>query len=1217
MSAKFCGNCGYALQAQEDPQLERLKKLVPKEFAERLLKSRGGRVGSERRVVTILFCDVKGSTALGETMDPEEVLEIMNPVFDVLIEPVYRYEGTLARLMGDAILAFFGAPIAHEDDPVRAVLAALAMQEKMQEYAAQLEKTRGLKGFAVRVGINTGLVVVGEVGSDLRVEYTAMGDTINVASRFENAAKPGTILISENTARLVKHAFELESLGGLELKGKAEPVPAYRVIGRKAVMEPTRGIEGLHSPLVGRERELQTLHARVDELLHGRGQIISIMGEAGLGKSRLLSELRTTAEGARQTADGGQPSAVGGLIWLEGRSLSYQTSTPYAPFVDLLDNYFKLDPEATDLDKYDQVKSRLAEILPGRVNEIAPFIATLLGIELIGDDLDRIKYLTPPDLREKIFRATLELFERMAGMSPDGNPADPAGLKVRGSPSGDVPQPTVLVFEDLHWADTNSLDLLDRLMPLTDRAMLMLIALFRPQRQEPSWRFHENAAREYAHRYTQIELSPLDEQNSRQLVANLLEIEDLPESVRALILKKAEGNPFFVEEVIRSLLDAKLVVRENSHWRATRAIENIAVPDTLAGVITARLDRLDEDSKHVAQTASVIGREFQFDVLQNVYEEPPALDESLRNLQRRELVREKSRMPLILYLFKHALTQETAYASVLLSKRRALHKRVAECLERVEPDAVNDIARHFYEAQDYSRALPYLIGAGDRAARAYSIPEAIQYFSKAVEATKTVDNLSLTRRAYEGLGGALTFIFDIPRALQTFQEMLQIAQAHDDVPMQVSATNKIANISGMFLGQFEQADQLLHQAENLGRAHDDKPGLSETFFIRCGMCMSMGDFDGVVNYMSQTAQFGHALGAKDMVAQSMDHVARSKLFLTRFDEAYEKGMETLNFAREIGNREIEAAVSHTLASYFFSRGDLNSAMQYAQSGYEIAHRIGSPLNEMLGAWARGLGAWTRGEYEIAVDYIQCAVQSAFPLEKMLPFALVMPLASLGAVLVEIGEGLWQRAELSLSHANELLKNPGGMVAGGTAWAEIGFAELQRGNVAAARENFQKGLSYPTMMGLYSKPRFLVGMALVALAEHDLDDAQRSIEDARAFVEERAWKSLYPLVDWADAQIHAAAAKNAGPARGDYAHALEQFERAELLALEMQMRPMVMDARIGAAKILDALGRTDGAETKRRGAKAMIDEMASLIEDEGIKAAFVESALKKVNGQMEK
>ncbi len=756
--AQFCHKCGHRLDGtQPEAAQDRLQQYIPKELLAKLESARsGGGMQGERRVVTMLFCDVQGSTAAAERLDPEEWAEIMNGAFEHLIAPVYQYEGTLARLMGDAVLAFFGAPIAHEDDPQRAILAGLEIIKSIAPYRDQVKHQWDLD-FNVRIGINTGLVVVGEVGTDLRVEYTAMGDAVNLAARMEQTAEPGTVRVTENTYRQVAPLFDVESLGPVEVKGKAEPVPAFRVLGPKAAPGRLRGIEGLDAPLVGRDREMGQLREAISALAQGHGQILSVMGEAGLGKSRLMAELRQSLVSDGLLREAGAESSNGGpsttISWHEGRSISYQTSVPYASFVDMLSKIMGLVADQTDVEKYNQIKEHVSAVVaPELVLEVAPFIATLLGIDLEGEEAERTRYLAPPQMRGKVFTAM--------------------GLYIEGLVAV---RPTVLVFEDLHWIDPTSLELLEQLLPLTDRVPLTIIALFRPVRQEPSWRFHEVAVRDFGHRYAAVQLDPLDSENSRILVAHLLEVEDLPEKVRDLILTKTEGNPFFVEEVIRSLLDSGLVVKQDGHWRATREIENITVPDTLAGVITARVDRLDEESRRVVQTASVIGREFQLGTLADIYPAPEALESALTDLQRRELVREKSRLPQPVYTFKHALTQETVYASVLLSRRRELNLQVAESLARSDPEQANDIARHFLEARENDRALPYLVQAGERAARSYSTPEAIGLFTRALEIIGTTGDVQMARRAYEGLGGALTFGGDVPRAVETYDKMLHFA----------------------------------------------------------------------------------------------------------------------------------------------------------------------------------------------------------------------------------------------------------------------------------------------------------------------------------------------------------------------------------------------------------------------------------------------------------
>lgn len=1186
-SAKFCENCGFKLQTTDDrpqpiasttassvvshpspfstfpsPEIARLEKLVPKEFAARLLQSRTGRIEGERRIVTILFCDVKGSTALGEERDPEEILEIMNGAFDFLIEPIYRYEGTLARLMGDAILAFFGAPIAHEDDPERACLAALAIQEKIAEYGAQVRRTYGIENFAVRVGINTGLVVVGEVGSDLRVEYTAMGDAINLASRMEQSAEPGTIVIAENTARLARHAMELESLGALHVKGKTEPVNAYRVVGVRAERESRRGIAGLTSPLVGRAHELNLLQECVRRTVNGQGQIVAVIGEAGLGKSRLIAELRKATQDKGWRTDDSFVTGPTSLVqWFEAHSLSYETQTPYAPFVDLFHRIFEIRAGESDAEAYEKIKTQLDGLVGARAVELAPFAATMLGIRLTGEDFERVQYLMPPFLRGHITRSVAEILGAFA-----------------------IQHPAVIVFEDLHWTDATSLEMLGALLPLVENAPVMFLFLSRPNKTDPAWNFIEQTAQTHGAVFTAIELQPLDEHSSRELVANLLEIEDLPESVRALILQKAEGNPFYVEEVIRSLLDQRLVVRDGAHWRATREIVNIAIPDTLAGVITARLDRLDEEARHTAQTASVLGRDFEYAPLADLYDSAPTLEPSLDTLQARELVRPKRDSALRAYLFKHALTQETAYNSMLLAKRRALHKRAAAYLQTHEAERVNEIARHWLDAQENERALPFILEAADRAARAYATTEAIAYYERAQAIAKQLDDAAALRRTYEGLGNALSFTVELPRAVRVFQEMLEVGKAHDDPLMQISALNKQANLLSLRMGQIEQAEPLLLQAEQLARENQDKPGLGEMYVIRCQISLGTADFDTAMHYMGDAVQVGKDLNVKEQILWGLAHLTSTYTFMLRFEDAEKVAAEGLAMAFDLENREFYCDIKTSEAILLWRRGNFDAAIQAGEDAAQMGERIGLPIMVVFGLWGAGWCYWQRGEYSAAAKAFENAFRVAQPFAEFMPFLITMAEAPLGSVLFESGVDR-ERALALHKDALTLSNNPIAGMVNSAAWADIGWRAMILGDVELAQRLFSGALEYPSFFRVLMRPRNLLGLAQLAQGRGDFAAADKYIAEAREISDARVMKPFQAMVALAQGALESA--------RGNHGSALGFFDEAEARAATMNLRPTILDARRGAAASQDALGHTQEANEKRAQANAMTEEIAAL------------------------
>ena len=1182
--ARFCMNCGHQLaQPESDPSRVRLEQYIPKDLLAKLEAARTtGGIQGERRVVTMLFCDVTGSTAAAEKLDPEEWAQIMNGAFEYLIAPIYRYEGTLARLMGDAILAFFGAPIAHEDDPNRAVLAALEILQAIGPYREEVERKWGVD-FEVRVGINTGLVVVGEVGSDLRVEYTALGDAINLAARMEQAAQPGTVLITADTHRIVVPLFEFEDIGKIEIRGKSEPVGTYRVLGTKSEPGRERGIEGLDSPMVGRDPELERLLGLVADLRQGRGQIVSLVGEAGLGKSRIIAELHQTVvgQGLLEEDGPGSPSAAGsaGLGWYEGRSRSFESSTPYAPFVGLFNSFFRLDAADSDAEKYGKITQALAGTQPEGGLNAAPLVATILGVPISEEDKHLLQYLQPPQVKEKTFQAIARIFELSAAS-----------------------RPTVLVFEDLHWSDPTSLELLEDLMALTDRVPLMIMAVLRPVRQEPAWRIHESAQRDFAHRYSSIALEPLDEENSRTLVANLLQIEDLPDQVRTLILAKAEGNSFFVEEVIRSLLDANLVVRENSHWRATREITNIALPDTLLGVITARLDRLSEESRQVAQTASVIGREFPLGTLTEIYPAQTHLDGALADLQRRELIREKIRLPDPQYMYKHVLTQEAAYASLLLARRRELHLQVAQCLERNNPEQVHEIARHFLEAQEQGQAVPYLVEAGEQAAQAYATQEAVGYYRRALDILDTTQDPKLHRRAFEGLGGALTLGNDVPGAVENYHNMFHSGEEYGDLPMQVSALNKLGFVTALMQGQFPEAEEHLAEAGRLARQCGDRAGLAEFHTINCYMTVPFGKFDEAVAHLSEVAKIGHDLAMDEPRLFGMTHTANTLTYMTQFEDAERVGQDALRLAKELGNRKWQSELLGFSAPIHHMRnGDLNAAWHSAETAVDLAATIGAAEQEGYAQLSLGQISWLRGEYEAAIGHYQQTLKAGRTCG--LPFIQVAALCGLGTVHMDISSQLIDQTSQYHSEAQESMELPLGTVTGGLSWAELGFCLLATGNVDRAGEFFEKGLTVPTAFKFLARPMLLVGSSFVALARNDATTAAALIQEGQEFVDERSMKHFYPLLSLADAQVRLAT--------GDSTGALASFNRADDLAVEMGMRPLAWQSRAGAAQVLSALGRGAEASEKRAGALGLIHEIGELFEDESLRSMYLEDAIKKL------
>ncbi len=1184
--ARFCHNCGRPVEAKEfsgppatqerspvsaetaAPQLSsqaaQLARYIPTELLARLQAARDSRLmQGERRIVTILFCDVAGSTQAASHLDPEEWAEIINGGFARMIEPVYRYEGTVARLMGDGLLAFFGAPIAHEDDPQRAILAGLEITRATLEYAIEVRQRWGIE-FNIRVGINTGLVVVGDIGSDLRLEYSALGDAINLAARMEQTALPGSVQVSEATYQLVAPLFEVETIENLQVKGRDELLVAYRILGRKAAPARLRGIRGLDAPMIGRQAQMEALLAAAANLREGRGQVVSVMGEAGLGKSRLVSEFSQNLQAFWQ-----EPP-----IWLEGRSFSYETATPFAPFGDLLRRYFSLAADMPPATQLERIKS----MLPVDSQELAASLATLLGLPLEGEDADRVRYLEPMFLRMQLFQSIYRFVELLARSHP-----------------------VVLYLDDLHWADRTSLDLLTSLLELTSRHALMILVAFRPRMDEPSWEFHENTARAFSQGYLSLPLAPLDESQARQLVASLLEIEDLPPAVRLKILEKAEGNPFFLEEVIRSLLDGGLIVRRDDHWQATREIQNIEFPTTLVGVITARLDRLEDGVRQILQAASVIGREFSAEILADLLASPETLEPALLELQRREYVRSRTNQQGS-YIFKHVLTQEAAYNSILLSNRRELHRRTAESLIRRTTDAAAVIAFHLVEARQTGQAVPYLVQAGERAAAAYAVAEAMGFFQQALEFSAGSADQSLLRRAYEGLGGALSFAGRIPEALELYQEMKQTAESTGDLVMQISALNKLAAVYGLMMGQFQEADAYLDKALELSESGKQPSLMPESAIIRCQMCTARADFESVKKVMDVVVQVSRESQSPWQEALATEHLASSLLYMARFDEARGKATEGLELCRQIGDREHESGLLFVLAHCDLRDGQVQAARRNLEEAWGIAELINSIYARAFSGWGLSACYQSLGLYEQALRITEPLLQDVLPIESMMPFVAVPVLGIVGSLYLEISLQYHDQAIALHGHALRLLETPGGGMMGGPAWADLGSCAIAAGDLEIAEQTLFQGLSQPNAFALLERPRTLCGMAALVLARNDPQAALVQAEDALAVAWQYGMRNQEPLAFLTRGRVQLALGK-AEQARAD-------FEQAASLAEALGFRPLLWQARLELGNLLAATGVVNEAQANLDRARQVIDEIAGDFQSEDLRQAFLQANTKR-------
>lgn len=748
------------------------------------------RLTGERKLVTVMFADISGFTSLSEKHDPEEIRALMNACFDHLVPVAQEYAGTVDKFIGDEIMVLFGAPKAHERHAELACFAALDMFDALQDF----NRKNGTK-LEMHIGINTGLVIAGGIGSKGRQEYSVMGDSVNLAARLKDAATRGQIFVGPEVFSLTSHCFNFNALPPLRLKGKQELVRPYCLLNRKT--DPTGWREGsLRSDLIGRTEELEQFSLLLSNLEKGEGSRISIIGEAGIGKSRLVTEIQNITKGS--------------VTWVEGRSLSNSRQRMYQPAVQIV---IRLLAVSGEMDA-EQVKSRLQKelaVLMGPKGEnCLLFLSQMMQLPLTEEEDIAVRYLNATALREKIFSAFSEFLEAKASQGP-----------------------LILVWEDLHWSDPSSLALLEHTMNLCHTCPLAMIMIFRPRKEERVWQLHETMLKKYASQYQVFNLEPLTTSDSALLMRKLIHVENLDIEVERIILEKAEGNPFFVEELLRSLLDNGMLYLEGQMIKASETLDSLTVPGTLQGVIASRIDQLAYGDKLNLQTASILGRIFNENILSSLLsklKQDGILSDSLTQLVERELLRRRlqEEREANEYIFKHAVTHDVAYNSLLLADRKMLHRLAGETIEDIsgpeKDDYAESLAYHYERADQQEKAVHFLRQAAGRAKKLHANEEAVELYRRAIRQAEellqregnTIQWRQILSELLENQADILKLTGQPEKAKTAYDQSLEQMDANDRIGQAriLRKTGLCFQASSQFLlilDYFHRAQQLLQQ----------------------------------------------------------------------------------------------------------------------------------------------------------------------------------------------------------------------------------------------------------------------------------------------------------------------------------------------------------------------------------------------------------------------
>ena len=1023
--SKYCDECGHELRQPTDIPAARIhqsRSYTPRFLADKILNTRSS-IEGERKLVTVLFADVAGYTTIAERLDPEEVHQIIDGCFRILMNEIHRYEGTINQFTGDGVMAIFGAPVAHEDHAQRACYASLAIQKALGDYAAVLKKEYDID-FKMRIGLNSGPVVVGAIGDDLRMDYTAIGDTTNLAARMEGEARPGCIFVSRHTHSIAKDYFDFESLGKINIKGKKNPQVAYELIriGDEKTRFTASAAKGL-TEFVGRKHSLAALKDPFERVLTGSGQVVGLEGEAGVGKSRLLLEFVNQL-----------PEAD--FSYLEGRCLRYGESIIYMPILEILGSYFGIKENDSDA----VINRRIHETLVALDDNLTGSIAPLQELLTHNPGDEKYAALDPKQKREKTFECLREILITESRRKP-----------------------LILVFEDVHWIDKTSEEFLDYLIGWIPKTRIMLVILYRSEYTHP-W-----GSKSY---YTKIGLTQLRSISSAQMLTALLRNGQISPELRELIISRSSGNPLFMEEFTYGLFESGAIQKQGRQFKLTIRPSDIQLPDTIQGIIAARLDRLDDRLKYIMQVASVIGREFTYRILQAITGLQEEIKPRLHHLQGLELIYEKSLFPDLEYIFKHALTQEVAYNSLLQKKRRAIHKKIAHAMEMLCEDRLEAffeiIAYHYSKSGELDKSYQYLKLSGEKATKKFSNWEAFQFYKKACRILDKMEYSQQTKKKKLEILHLMAIpmqLLGYPDNSLHFFQLGEILSA--ELGNKKSLSLFLGNIGSYYsvrggdpLLGIKYSEKSFHEAEKIEDTDIMAPVASRlsAFYIIAGEPHKTSllahkvikilesqdrqqDFFGLGNnvYTALNLYYGHSLG-----------------WLGDFETGEIHCKKGLEFGKKNDSLTGLALAEFLYGYLYMHRGDGESTKYHFQECIKHCEK-GEALIWLGLAWTGlGLGHFFTNDIETALGYIEkgSKIQENAGIPYYMSFHhFALGLVQLASGNVKLSEGSFHQAlRMSLNHSEKWIEGTSRIYLG------ITVAQADNDSIETAKKSIVEGIA---------------------------------------------------------------------------------------------------------------------------------------------------------------